>query len=80
MFVIPVFLLAVSLSISLAKISRTKSSERARISDRASDRTRWAEIRGWMLLVGAGQFRRGLGSRQPEPALTDVRRALSVLA
>jgi hypothetical protein len=54
MFVIPVFLLAVSLSISLAKISRTKSSERARISDRASDRARWAEIRGWMLLVGAG--------------------------
>jgi len=54
MFVIPVFLLAVSLSISLAKISRTKSSERARISDRASERARWAEIRGWMLLVGAG--------------------------
>src|SRR6185312_5136367 len=54
MFVIPVFLLAVSLSISLAKISRTKSSERARSSDRAFDRARWAEIRGWMLLVGAG--------------------------
>jgi hypothetical protein len=54
MFVIPVFLLAVSLSISLAKVSRTESSERARISDRASDRARWAEIRGWMLLVGAG--------------------------
>ena len=54
MFVIPVFLLAVSLSISLAIISRTKSSERARISDRASERARWAEIRGWMLLVGAG--------------------------
>jgi hypothetical protein len=54
MLVIPVFLLAVSLSIGLAKVSRTKSSERARISDRASDRARWAEIRGWMLLVGAG--------------------------
>jgi hypothetical protein len=54
MFLIPVFLLAVSLSINLATISRTKSSERARISDRASDRARWAEIRGWMLLVGAG--------------------------
>jgi len=54
MFVIPVFLLAVSLSISLAKISRTKSSERARSSDRAFDRARWADIRGWMLLVGAG--------------------------
>ena len=54
MFVIPVFLLAVSLSIGLATVSRTKSSERARISDRASDRARWAEIRGWMLLVGAG--------------------------
>ena len=53
MFVIPVFLLAVSLSINLAKVSKTKSSERARISDRAS-RARWAEIRGWMLLVGAG--------------------------
>ncbi|MET4444651.1 hypothetical protein ABIB75_002926 [Bradyrhizobium sp. GM2.2] len=54
MFVIPMFLLAASLSINLAKISRTKSSERVRISDRASDRTRWAEIRGWLLLVGAG--------------------------
>ena len=54
MFVIPVFLLAVSLSTSLAKVSWTKSSERARISDRASDRARWAEIRGWMLLVVAG--------------------------
>ena len=54
MFVMPVFLLAVSLSIGLATVSRTKSSERARISDRASDRARWAEIRGWMLLVGAG--------------------------
>ena len=54
MFVIPLFLLAASLSINLAKISRTKSSERTRISDRASDRARWAEIRGWMLLVGAG--------------------------
>ena len=54
MFVIPVFLLAVSLSIGLATVSRTKSSERARISDQASDRTRWAEVRGWMLLVGPG--------------------------
>jgi hypothetical protein len=54
MFVIPVFLLAVSLSIGLATISRSKSSERTRISDRASDRARWAEIRGWLLLVGAG--------------------------
>ena len=53
MFVIPVFLLAVSLSINLATISRTESSECARISDLASDRARWAEIRGWMLLVGA---------------------------
>ena len=31
-----------------------------------------------MRFVGPGQFRQGLGSRQPEPALTDVRRALSV--
>jgi hypothetical protein len=54
MFVIPVFLLAASLSINRATISRTKSSERTRISDVASDRARWAEIRGWMLLVGAG--------------------------
>ena len=52
MFVIPVFLL-VSLSISLTKVARTESSERAR-SDRASDRVRWADVRGWMLLVGAG--------------------------
>jgi hypothetical protein len=54
MFVIPLFLLAASLSINGATISRTKSSERTRISDVASDRARWAEIRGWMLLVGAG--------------------------
>ena len=54
MFVIPVYLLAVSLLINLATISRVESSERIRISDRASNRTRWAEIRGWMLLVGAG--------------------------
>jgi hypothetical protein len=54
MFVIPLFLLAASLSINRATISRTKSSERTRISDVASDRARWAEIRGWMLLVGAG--------------------------
>jgi hypothetical protein len=53
MFVIPVFLLS-SLSINRATISRTKSSERTRISDVASDRARWAEIRGWMLLVGVG--------------------------
>ena len=50
MFAIPVFLLAVSLSIKLATISR----ERTRISELASDRARWAEIRGWMLLIGAG--------------------------
>lgn len=50
MFVIPVYLLAVSLLINLATISRVKSSERIRISDRG----RWAETRGWMLLVGAG--------------------------
>jgi hypothetical protein len=54
MFVIPLFLLAASLSINRATISRTKSFERTRISDVASDRARWAEIRGWMLLVGAG--------------------------
>ena len=54
MFVIPLFLLAASLSINRATISRTKSSERTRISDVISDRARWAEIRGWMLLVGAG--------------------------
>jgi hypothetical protein len=54
MFVIPLFLLAASLSINRATISRTKSSEPTRISDVASDRARWAEIRGWMLLVGAG--------------------------
>jgi hypothetical protein len=54
MFVIPVFLLAVSLSLNLATISRSRSSERTRIADRISDRARWAEIRGWMLLVGAG--------------------------
>ena len=40
-----------SLSINLATISRLETSERARISDRASDRARWAAIRGWMLLV-----------------------------
>jgi hypothetical protein len=53
MFVIPVFLLAVSLSINLATISRAESSKRTRISDLASDRARWAEIRGCMLLIGA---------------------------
>ena len=51
MFVIPVFLLAVSLSINLARISRTKFSEC--IADLASNRARWAEIRAWMLLMGA---------------------------
>jgi hypothetical protein len=54
MLVIPVYLFAVSLLINLATISRVQSSERIRISDRTSDRARWAEIRGWMLLVGAG--------------------------
>src|SRR5437899_9364504 len=54
MFVIPVFLLAASLSINRATTSMTKASERTRSSDVASDRARWAEIRGWMLLVGAG--------------------------
>jgi hypothetical protein len=52
--VIPVYLLAVSLLINLATISRAGSVERIRISDRACDRAYWAEIRGWMLLVGAG--------------------------
>jgi hypothetical protein len=50
MLAIPVFLLAVSLSIKLARISR----ESTRISELASDRARWAEIRGWMLLIGTG--------------------------
>src|SRR3954471_24149102 len=54
MLVMPVFLFAVSLLANLATISRTVFSECARISNRASDRARWAEIRGWMLLVGAG--------------------------
>jgi hypothetical protein len=34
-------------------VSRTGSSECARISDLASARARWAEFRGWMLLIGA---------------------------
>ncbi|VIO73014.1 hypothetical protein CI1B_46530 [Bradyrhizobium ivorense] len=51
MFAIPVYLLAVSLLINLATISRGKPSERV---DRASYRARWAELRGWMLLIGAG--------------------------
>jgi hypothetical protein len=51
---IRVLLFAMSLSINLAAISRLETSERARISDLASDRARWAAIRGWMLLVGAG--------------------------
>lgn len=54
MFVIRVYLLAVSLLINLATISRVESSERIRISGGASNRARWAEVRGWMLLVGAG--------------------------
>ena len=54
MFVIPVYLLAVSLLINLATISRVEPSERIRISRGASNRARWAEVRGWMLLVGAG--------------------------
>ena len=54
MFVIPMFLFVASLSIRLATSLRAETSECARISDRASDRARWAEIRGWMLLVGAG--------------------------
>jgi hypothetical protein len=54
MFVIPVYLLAVSLLINLATISRVEPSERIRISGGASNRARWAEVRGWMLLVGAG--------------------------
>jgi hypothetical protein len=53
MFVIPALLLAASLAINLATTSRTESSKRTRISGRASDRARWAEIRGWMLLIGA---------------------------
>ncbi|WP_425248985.1 hypothetical protein [Bradyrhizobium huanghuaihaiense] len=53
MFVIPVYLLAVSLLINLATISKVDTSERIRISNRASDHSRWAETRGWMLLVGA---------------------------
>src|SRR5258708_15783517 len=50
---IRVLLFAMSLSINLAAISRLETSERAPISDLASDRARWAAIRGWMLLVGA---------------------------
>jgi len=53
MFVIPVFLPAVSLSNKLAATPRAESSERTRISEFASDRARWAEIRGWILLIGA---------------------------
>jgi len=54
MFVIPVYLLAVLLLINLATISRVEPSERIRFSSRTSNRARWAEVRGWMLLVGAG--------------------------
>src|SRR6266850_3251360 len=50
---IRVLLSAMSLSINLAAISRLETSERARISDLASARARWAAIRGWMLLIGA---------------------------
>jgi hypothetical protein len=53
MFVIPLFLLAASRSIKLATTPRAEFSERTRISELASDRARWAEIRGWMLLIGA---------------------------
>src|SRR6266850_820285 len=53
MLVMLVFLFAVSLLANLATISRAAFSECARISDPASARARWAEIRGWMLLVGA---------------------------
>src|SRR6266852_3205519 len=53
MLVRGVFLFAVSLSINLATISRAETSVCTRISDLASARARWAEIRGWMLLVGA---------------------------
>jgi hypothetical protein len=54
MFVIPVYLLAVSLLINLATISRVESSARVRLFGGASNRAGWTEIRGWMLLVGAG--------------------------
>ena len=53
MLVMLVFLFAVSLLANLATISRAAFSECARIPDPASARDRWAEIRGWMLLVGA---------------------------
>src|SRR5882724_7962089 len=53
MLVMLVFLFAVSLLANLATVSRAAFSECARISDPASARARWAEIRGWMLLVGA---------------------------
>ncbi|WP_409241699.1 hypothetical protein [Bradyrhizobium sp. CB1015] len=53
MFVIAVYLVAVSLLLNLARISRAESSERTRISGGANNRTRWTEVRGWMLLVGA---------------------------
>lgn len=54
MFVIPVYLLAVSLLINLATISRVESSKRVRLSGGPSNRAGWTEIRGWVLLVGAG--------------------------
>jgi hypothetical protein len=50
MVVIGVFLLAVSLSIYLATISRGRSSRCAGNSDLTSARARCAEIRGWMPL------------------------------
>jgi hypothetical protein len=53
MLVMLVFLFAVSLLANLATISRAAFSECARISDLASARARWAEIRSWVLLVGA---------------------------
>jgi hypothetical protein len=52
MVVTGAFLFAVSLSINLATILRANFSECARNSDLAS-RACWAEIRSWILLVGA---------------------------
>jgi hypothetical protein len=53
MRVIRVFLLAISLSIDLARISMAESSECARISDLASACARWAATRGRMLSAAA---------------------------
>ncbi|WP_439392809.1 hypothetical protein ACRQ5Q_26475 [Bradyrhizobium sp. PMVTL-01] len=54
MFAIAEYLLAVSLLLNLATLSRVESPERDRIFDGASNRARWVEIRGWVLLAGAG--------------------------